>query len=228
MVFQAVDAKTRYLEGENGKPHLKGKRNKLSSFQFLGDCSFSKDRRHIILPKLGHIRFRGTVPEGKLKQVRVMLKASGWYVCCTFDSLPKVIEAKNNLVVGIDLGFQTALTIAEFSKDSGILDFKEIKNPRFYERCEKNIARKQRSGSRKKSGRAHERLANQRRDWQHKISRDIVKNYSEIYVSDDNFKGQQKLFGKSVNSLGLSELYSMIEYKISRRSDGLGTFNRIS
>lgn len=228
MASQAVEAKTRFLEKQNRKTRLKSKRNKLSSFLFQGDCKFSKDRKHIILPKLGHIRFKGTVPEGELKQVRVMKKASGWHVCCSFDSLSKEIEAKDNLIVGIDPGFETALTVAEFSKDKEELTFKEIINPRLFEREEKNIGKKQRSGSKKKAARAHERLSNKRKDWQHKVSRTLVSSYQTICVSNDSFKNLQKKFGKSINSLGLSKLYSMLENKISRRSDGLGTFHKIN
>jgi transposase len=45
------------------------------------------------------------------------------------------------------------------------------------------------------------------------VSRRIVENYSEIYCTNDNLKGQAKKFGKSVGDAGISQLRQFISYK---------------
>jgi transposase len=63
------------------------------------------------------------------------------------------------------------------------------------------------------TARLHERIKYRRRDYNHKISRFIVEDYSEIYITNDNLRGQSKIFGKSVSDAGISQLRQFISYK---------------
>jgi putative transposase len=72
----------------------------------------------------------------------------------------------------------------------------KIENPRELRKTEKRLGQAQRGKNKKLSARVQERL--KRQDRNPKISHKIVKDYSEIYASDDNFKGMAALFGKSV------------------------------
>lgn len=58
-----------------------------------------------------------------------------------------------------------------------------------------------------------ERIRNQRKDRNHKLSRRLVSENSIVVFSKDNIKGISKRFGKSVASSGHAQLRSMLAYK---------------
>jgi IS605 OrfB family transposase len=75
------------------------------------------------------------------------------------------------------------------------------------------MAQVQRGRNKKKIARLHEKIANQRKDYNHKVSRKIIENYSEIYITKDNLKGQSLKFGKSIMDSGIGQLRNFISYK---------------
>jgi len=97
--------------------------------------------------------------------------------------------------VGIDLGVThfAALSNGEF-----------INHPRYFRKTEKKLAQAQQALSRKKRGshrrkkaiqqvaRCHRKIANQRRDFQHKASRKLVNQYQVIVFEDLRVKNLTK------------------------------------
>ena len=60
----------------------------------------------------------------------------------------------------------------------------------------------------------HRKVFNQRNDFQHKLSRDIVNNYGLIFVEDLNIKGLSRgLFSKSVHDAGWAAFFQKLSYK---------------
>ena len=212
VITQAVDARDRFLKGQNGKPKFKGKRNKLSSFLVPGDFYISGN--YLTIPGM-KLKFRGNLPEGKLKQVRIIKRASGWYACLTYDSSRKPITPILDNIIGIDPGLSNAITTSE-----GEI----IENPRFYEKKQILIGQAQRRKNKKLAATRHEKLKNQRKDFHEKVSLQLAKENKEIYTSKDNFKKLSGLHGKSYGSLAPAALFSRIQAKVTCRSDGLGKF----
>lgn len=262
-INKAVEARSRHLnqkydksipkKQKAGKPRRKGLRNKLNYIYYLNDIKLSKDRRHIIIPNIGHVRFKGDIPEnGKLKTALIKKKASGYYITLCFDDVPKQIIPVANKLIGIDPGFDKALNIASFDSEIEHLELITIENPRFYEKEQEKLANAQRGGAKieqklskrklkkkkrslkrqarsRKTALLHEKLANRRKDAWHKLSRHLVAENKQIFWSNDNFKAMAGLFGKSVNSLGLGMLREMIETKSKNsRADGSGLFSRVN
>lgn len=72
-----------------------------------------------------------------------------------------------------------------------------------------------------KVAKIHETLANGRKDWQHKVSADIVKRYDTICIEDLGVKqmeekkkgGKKNRLSKSISDAGWSSLVAMIVYK---------------
>ncbi|MCI0184538.1 hypothetical protein MM817_02835 [Acidibacillus sp. S0AB] len=110
---------------------------------------------------------------------------------------------ESNATVGIDLGVKhLAITSDE--------DFYE--QPKFLRESERTLHRKQRSVSRKKKGsirrrkavrelaRLHEHIANQSRDYAHKVSKKLVRGYGLIAFEHLNVQGMVKNhhFAKSI------------------------------
>lgn len=86
-------------------------------------------------------------------------------------------------------------------------------NPRELRRGAERLAQAQRGKRKKLAVRLQERQRNRRKDRNHKISRQIVENYAEIYITNDNLRGQAKMFGKSVGEASIGELRQKLLYK---------------
>ncbi|HTS57355.1 MAG TPA: RNA-guided endonuclease TnpB family protein [Terriglobales bacterium] len=201
----AHDAGERCFKKQAGKPRLKGMRNKLTSIPFPDPIREPKGNR-ITLPSLGSVRFhKMELPEGKIKCGRMVKRASGWYLCLFIDAEPKSIERAVFGKIGIDAGFKNLLTTS---------DGEIIEPPRELEASEVRLAQAQRGHDKKLAARIQERIANQRRDRNHKLSRRLVAENILMAFSKDAIKGMARKFGKSVASSAHGQLRQMLSYKM--------------
>lgn len=187
-----------------GKPKLKGQRNKMNSIPFPDPLRAPKANR-ITVPGLKSVKFhKQGLPEGKIKCGRVVKRASGWYLCLFIDAEPNPITRKASGVVGIDPGFKELLTLSSGEK---------IPHPRELEASAQRLAQAQRGKNKMLAARIQERIKNQRKDRNHKLSRKLVSENNLIVFSKDNHKAVAKRFGKSVSSSSHGQLRSMLSYK---------------
>lgn len=201
---QSYMAWERCFKKIGGKPKFKSIRNKMNSIPFPDPIKNPINGR-IKLPELGSLKFyKYNLPEAKIKCGRIVKKASGWYLQLTYDCFHAFTVKDTNKKVGIDTGFKTLLTLSDGTK---------IENQRHFITSQKRLAQAQRGKNKKLVARLHEKISNQRKDYNHKVSRKIVEDYSEIYITKDSLKGQQKKFGKSIMDSGLGQLRNFIFYK---------------
>ena len=187
-----------------GKPKLKGQRNKLNSIPFP-DPVRAPEGNYIKLPGLGKIRFhKQELPAGKIKCGRLVKRASGWSLCVFIDADREPIEGSTGTAVGIDPGFKDLITLSNGEK---------VNHPKELQESLARLGQAQRGGNKKLVARIHERIKNQRKDRNHKLSLRLVKDYSVIALSKDNVKGMARVYGKSVASSGIAQLRSMLDYK---------------
>lgn len=189
------------------KPKLKGNRNKLNNIPFP-DVFNSPDSNKITVLGLGKVRFhKQWIPEGKIKCGRMIKKSSGWYMCLFIDAEPKEIKRTGEGQVGIDPGFKNLLTLS---------NGEVIKHPRELEESERRLAQAQRGRNKKLSALINEKVANKRKDRNHKLSRRLVSENVLIAFSADNHKGIAGKFGKSVTSSSHYQLRRMLSYKSTK------------
>jgi transposase len=199
----ALEAWQRCFKKVSKKPKLKSNRNRLRSIGFPVVLKAPVGNR-IKLPLIGSLKFhKQKLPSGKIKQARVLKKASGWYLCLFIDTT-RQIQRKSSGSVGIDPGFKDLLTLSTGEK---------VAHPRELEASALRLAQAQRGRNKTLAARIQERIANQKKDRNHKLSLDLVTRFSEIYFSKDNTRATAKKFGKSVSSSNHYQLRTMIQYK---------------
>ena len=186
------------------RPRLKGIRNKLNSIPFP-DPFLAPVGNRITVPGIGKARFhKQQIPEGKIKCGRIVKRTSGWYLCLFIDAQPKAIPHLAKGSIGIDPGFKSLLTLSSGEK---------IEHPRELEALANRLAQAHRGGRKKQATRIHERISNQRKDRNHKLSRRLVAENAVIRFSADHHKGIASKFGKSVASSSHGQLRQQLAYK---------------
>ena len=188
----------------SGRPKFKGKRNRLNSIPFRKDILLL-DKSHARLAVIGSLKFhKQDIPKGVIKCGRIIKRSSGWYLCLCIEAEPNKIPKTGNGKIGIDPGFSSLLTLSNGEK---------IEHPRELEATANRLAQAQRGKRKQLTARLHERIANQRKDRNHKLSRRLVSQNKLIVFSADNHKIIARRFGNSVASSGHYQLRSMLSYK---------------
>jgi putative transposase len=140
----------------------------------------------------GHIKVKLHRPlVGEVKTVTIKREAGRWFACFSVERDRKPL-APSAAETGIDVGLNSFAVLA---------DGTEIPNPRRYRkgqaklRCaQRKVARRKKGGHRRRKAvqllqRAHAHVRNQRADFHHKESRELVNEYGLIAVEDLNVKG---------------------------------------
>lgn len=161
---------------------------------------------------------------GTPKTVCIRRSSAGkWYVAfsCQSEAEPLPDEQK---VIGVDVGLTNFATLSNGEK---------IGNPSFFRRDAKKLAKAQRRLEKEAKGtpqrekrkrvvtRIHERIANKRTDFAHKVSRDLVNTYGVIVFEDLNITGMMSkhtiVFGyklnKGISDVAWSQLAQFTSYK---------------
>jgi putative transposase len=124
--------------------------------------------------------------EGQFHFARIVKRPSGWYLQCVCAVEPKPLS-ENGKAVGLDMGITYLVADSE-----GVT----TENPRAYKHSLSRLAKAQQTLSKRIKGsrrrrkatrnvaRIHEKIANQRKDALHKVSRTYVNQYQTIVIED--------------------------------------------
>lgn len=209
-----------WFEKRANMPRYRGRYGRAFSIYMVNQTTTFQGAK-VKLPKLGVMRFRGgTLPEGRLLSSRVWQEAGKWFMSSVFEcKAPQPSEASAS--VGIDMGVKTLATIFDGSTTQ------TVANPKALKRTLRKLKRLQRIMSRRKKGsrrrekakmkvaRLHQRVANIRKDVQHKATTSIVAHAALIKVETLNIKGMARgrNMGQSVGDAGMSGFLSKLKYK---------------
>ncbi len=203
-----------------GFPKFKSKKSGRKSFRSNGRSIWLTERS-VRLPKLGEIRCKVSRPaQGRILSATVSQTPSGKYyvsLTCTDVEIPQV--PSTGAVVGVDLGLRYLAYTSDGEKYATL------------EPMEKNLkalARAQRALSRKTIGSAnwekarhkvatiYERVANQRRDAQQKLTTALVRQYDVICaetLSVQQLQKQNPYLARQISDAGWADILRQIQYK---------------
>jgi len=170
------------------------KRQLHNSFRY--PAGFKVENGRVFLPKIGWVKFFSSREiVGKAKNVTISKSGKHWYVSIQTEQEVATPVHSSSAKVGIDLG------IASFA---GLSSGRQVASPKAFSKAAKRLARQQRLAAKKKRGsknRAkakqkvavlHQRVANVRKDFLHKLSYDICKNHAEIVIEGLKIKNMSK------------------------------------
>lgn len=205
---------------EPGYPRFKGKRWYKSVCYVYGDGIRLKEGR-LYVQNVGLVRLfqhRAIPDDAKIKMAVLKRDNLGnWYIIFQLELPDPEPETSIGPAVGIDMGLLSFATLSTGQ---------HIDNPRWFRASEEKLAVMQCRRSRCKRGgrkyreltrqirRLHEHIANQRHDFHHKVSTELVRRFGFIAVEDLNVNGLcRSHVSKSMADAGWGYFLAMLSYK---------------
>ena len=190
------------------------------------------DSKTIRLPKLKDVRIklhRQLPKKVVIKSATISKTPTGKYyvsVLVEYEANSKPVEPTTETVLGLDYSSRSLFVDSQANN----ADY-----PKFYRKAEANLKRAQRKLSKRKKGsknrekqrlkvaKLHEKVANQRKDFLHKLSRQITNVYTAVAIEDLNMRGmaQGLHLAKSTNDNGYGMLKTFLAYKLAEQGKQL-------
>lgn len=249
------DAYNRFFKRQNKYPTFKSKRTAKKSYttKMTNNNIEIRGLSAIKIPKLGNVtmakvkskRNKEIISKIYAGQIRILKatlsqKGSKYYVSLTLEEIVTLVKSldintvDSTSVIGVDLGLRTFATIHDGSKTEFVEKAKYIKE------SEKKLAKLQRRLSRKqidsqnfkkakhKVADLQLHIANQRKDFTHKLSTQLANENQVVILEALNIKGMVKntKLSKAISDAGWYQFITFLKYKLEWQGKHLVQIDR--
>ena len=174
------------------------------------------------IPGVGTCRVRLSRPvEGRIKQIRITRRASGWFALLVCEMAKPEPLPKTGKETGVDVGLKTFATLSHGEP---------IENPRTLQKAEaklkklsrrlsrKNRGSQRRDKQRRKVARAHLKVARTRKDFLHQTTTKLVREYDGLTVEKLNIRGmvRNRHLAKAISDVSWGTFFRMLREKAER------------
>jgi len=199
-----------------GFPRFKSKdRFNSITFPFYGDGVKLKNRK-LYIQNVGLIRIKlHRNIEGVIKTVTIKRQTNRFYASFSCNYVPQILRLISTKEIGIDVGIKSFAVMS----NGQIID-----NPKYLNQSENKLKDLQKQYSKNRTRKAKRRVAclcekisNQRKDFQHKLSRKIIDKFGFIFIEDlklkEMVKDNFKVLNKYINDAAWSQFFNFLSYK---------------
>ena len=213
-------------------PRFKSKKIATASFTVKNNKNIELKKNAIKLPKIGWVKARWSdnITFDKIKRVTIIRTPSGYYKASVLVESENQVLDKTEKQVGLDMG-QTDLMIGSDGLRIKTRTYKkhELKLKQWQKKMSRRLRLAKEKGipldeaknyqkAKQMVAKYHEKIRNSRKDYLHKVTRQIVEDYDFIAVENLRVKGMlnkdnSKLNNHAIANQSWYELRTMFEYK---------------
>jgi putative transposase len=236
------DAYKRFFSHLNKYPNFKSKRNAKKAYTTkMTNNNISIEGHSIKLPKLGKVevakiktdRNKKIIEKIKNERVKILKatvtqKGKRYYVSLALEEVVELVptldiqEVDKGKVVGIDLGLKTFATIHNGKKSDYVEKANYIKKSEDkLKKLQRRLSKKEKHSknfekAKERVARLQEHIANQRKDFNHKLSSEIADENQVVILETLNIKEmvKNKRLAKAVQDAGWYQFIIFLKYKL--------------
>ena len=171
-------------------------------------CRFKPEHRQVYLQGIGTVKVSmHRLVEGQVKTISVKREGRRWFLVLSCENVPMKHLPATGAAVGIDLGVRVFLATS---------DGEFVANPRHGRTGSRRLALAQQALARKERGsknrrrqrdvvaNRHRKIANQRRDFHHKLARRLVGAYDVLVIENLAIKNMSRSAAGNLQTPGVN------------------------